>query len=274
MYTRTLAALALLSGCTKTITVTKTVPAPDTEATGDTGTTAPAPKIITEARFQAFIAWDAALQQIVAPKFDGDDGFISVYAIYLYETGAFAAGDDDGSCQIVIDLTGYTSSTEALLEGFGWGLDIPVGQKEGFDRDCVSKGFDPSNFTDGDPWAATWMPPGWRLRLGGSLAPDTVTWLSDAGFFVEDTAAGVTYDEAYFAAGDWSVEEPPPRTGLATDPVSNFWYGFELDAEGNVTDTRIPLSEMIIGGNLASGYYRFDQSVYFNIDPPGSTTTP
>lgn len=239
--------------------------------TGDTGTTPPpAPKIVAEARFRAFVAWDAAVQQVVDPRIDGAEGNISGYMIDLYVEGAYQAGDADGTCQIVLPLTGSLPSANAQTEGFVWGIDLPAGDKPAFDRNCVEKGFDPTNFVGGDP-AATWGAPDWRFRLGGPLAQGTIDWLSDVQFelFV---AQGVDA----FAAGDWGTDAPPPGVdGLNADLDQNFWYAYAMDDLHNVDFSVHPsLVDLTAGGSLATGYYVFDQSAYFQIGPAEPATTP
>lgn len=264
-----LVAIACSGKPTTTMTDDATNPGPGkTTETAHSAEPEP-PKMITEARFTASIAWDAGTQQVIAPIFDGEEGFISVYSIYLYEEGAYQSGDDEGRCQIVLDLVGMGMSVDALLEGFVWGLDIPYGEKPGFDRDCLEKGFDPSNFVNGDPWASHWMLPDWKLRLGGELASETVDWLS-GGFFT--TGDGGYFGPEYFAAGDWRSDSGLDGEGFSTDAESNFWYGYTMDVSGEVGDERLSLEDMTFGGQLATGWYVFDQSVFFGIEPPAATT--
>lgn len=242
---------------------------PEDTATEETGgTPAPPPsKLVAEVRFRAFVAWDASLQQIVDPLIDGQTGNISGLVISLYEEGAYANGDEDGTCDVVVELAGATLSPSALSEGFVWGIDLPAGEKSSF-TDCLYKEFDLTNFVGGDP-LATWGQPDWRFRLGGPLAQDTIDWLDDVDFSLfEERGAD------YFVAGEFTTATPPPGASLDTDPSSNFWYGYAMDPAYNVDfDTYQSASEMTVGSLLATGYYVFDQSVFFAISPAEPTST-
>ena len=226
--------------------------------TGDTVETgAPEPKRVAEVRFRALIAWDAGLRQVVAPIIDGSDNYISAYIIDLYEAG-WSSSVESSFCQVAVRLEGLPGSPTAASEGFLWGIDVPEGDKEAL-SDCASKGFDESQWTNGDV-SAHWVAPDWRLRLGGTLSPDLIDWLTP------DTPPD-DFDIASYMAGDWSTE----TGGYATDADNNYWYAYAMDSEYNVDfDVRLLDHQVASGiGEVITAYYVWDQRVYWNLTSDG-----
>ncbi|MBX2803384.1 MAG: hypothetical protein KTR31_37230 [Myxococcales bacterium] len=243
---------------TDTETDTETV-----EDTVDTSDPGPDLKLATEVRFVGFIAWDAAKGVVRSPIIDGNDGFISAFVINLYEKGAFQSGDDSGRCRVSVNLEGYVQSGAALKNGWEWGLDIPEGPKKGTFTDCIDQGFSAVQFTKGDP-LQDWEPIDWALRMGGARTAELEDWLTP-----DDTK---DFEIDWYKAGAWSTE----TGGFSTDDDNNFWYGYAMDDKGNVDfDTR-PLEGDFLPspGQLATGYYVFDQRVFWNIDPSTTKTPP
>jgi hypothetical protein len=228
----------------------------DTPTAITADTAPPEGKRVAEVRFRAFIAWDATLRRVVPPIIDGQEGaYISAYLIDLYEAG-WSSSVEDSFCRVFTDLEGLGESTAALSEGYLWGLDIPEGDKP-MGSDCLDKGFDPDQFTNGDP-VAEWAPAGWSVRLGGTLSDELVEWLTDVGSAVDTTQ---------YMAGDWS-STVEGQEFYTTDADNNYWYAYAMDAAHNVDfDTRLQDWEMAGGPGLVStAYFVFDQRVYWNIE--------
>lgn len=233
-------------------------PAVPDEETADTGYYVYDPKLVEEVRFRAFIAWDAMSQQVVSPIIDGSDGYISSYRIDIYEAG-WSDNNEDSFCKVSIDLEGYLESLDATAEGYVWGVDIPQGDLVAYET-CTDKGWAPEAFLDGSP-LNDWGQYEYKLRLGGVLSGELVDWLTP------DTPP-TDFDIDEYVAGNWITD-----AGLSTDEDSNFWYAYPMDLERNVDfDTRLKSYEMTDGtGALKTGYYVFDQRVYWSFD--NSTTS-
>ena len=248
---------AVLSGCGPEETETEPPPFGQQpvvdDETADTGYYVYDPKLVDEVRFRAFIAWDAMSQQVVSPVIDGSDGYISSYRIDIYEEG-WSDNNENSFCKVSIDLEGYLESLDALGEGYVWGIDIPQGDVVAYET-CTDKGWAPEAFLDGSP-LNDWGQYEYKLRLGGVMSGELIDWLTP------DTPP-TDFDIDEYVAGNWTTD-----AGLTTDEDSNFWYGYAMDMEYNVDfDTRLKSYEMTDGtGALKTGYYVFDQRVYWSFD--------
>lgn len=248
---------AVLAGCGPEETETEPPPFGQQpvvdDETADTGYYVYDPKLVDEVRFRAFIAWDAMSQQVVSPVIDGSDGYISSYRIDIYEEG-WSDNNENSFCKVSIDLEGYLESLDALGEGYVWGIDIPQGDVVAYET-CTDKGWAPEAFLDGSP-LNDWGQYEYKLRLGGVMSGELIDWLTP------DTPP-TDFDIDEYVAGNWTTD-----AGLSTDEDSNFWYGYAMDMEYNVDfDTRLKSYEMTDGtGALKTGYYVFDQRVYWSFD--------
>lgn len=265
---RALALLLLAVGCSGSKDTTAPTPdmfdvgdddddnGADTADSGEGGTDA---KLVAEVRFRAFVAVDSSLGMVVSPIFDGDPDYISAYIIDLYEKG-WTDSDEESYCQVSIEIPEGTALADVYGTGFNWGVDIPAGAYgKSMGSDCLSKGFDAGQFTNGDP-TADWAEFDWHMRFGGTLTADLIDWLTP------DTTTG--FDIAEYAAGDWWTD----TAYFETDADNNFWYAYAMDAGHNVDlDTRLTTDFMVDAtGAPMTAYFIFDQRVYWDLT---ATTT-
>lgn len=258
----TLAALSLLltvSACKKNDDTGEPrdfVPPP---SESDSGDSKPAPKIPTEMRFKAFIAWDAANQEIVAPIIDGVDNYRSALIFELFEDGI-----QSDYCTVSIAIQGLTLSPDAKGEGYAWGVDIPSGRADEMQEDCSSQGWDLDEFYEGTR-PEDWLEHAWSLRFYAPLSADLEDWLTPdtptADFDINEFTGGAvtTVSGAY----------------TPSEQDSNYWYGWpmSLDREVDFDAERLNANENMldVSGDMAQGYYVLDQNVYWILDGDSGT---
>ena len=233
-------------------------------ATGASTTTASGPlgsRVASELRFMAYFAWDSAANQIIDPvTIDGSTGLKSVSVIYLYEENW--TSDDPGSyCLIQMELAGHTAIPDPASTGFLWGLDLPQGTAVTFD-DCLSKGFDSAHYNlDSD--VGDWTAEAYHIRMGGGLSYGLEDWLTP-------TTPSASFDIRHYEGGDWWIDTDAMRA----EADVNYFIGFAMDGSGNVdSGTRLLTPFADSSGDLATGYYIFDQRTYWILTPPATTPT-
>ena len=210
-------------------------------------------RIPAEVRILGFIAWDTSLQEIVPPILEGQDGFLSGYEIRLYEDGI-----DSPYCRVTIDLAGMTMSETAKGEGYAWGLDIPEGVKPGSFETCTNEGWDIEQFPEGYT-PEELLTYDWHIRFYAPLSTELEDWLTPDN-------PSPDFDINHYTGGDWWSDTAP----MSTDADSNYFYGWPMAAGGEVDrDNTDPLDARYTmvdqAGDMAQGYFVFDQRVYWNL---------
>jgi hypothetical protein len=222
----------------------------------DTADTAAGPQYNTvdQIRFIAYIAWDDVLEEVISPTIDEDDGFISAYIIRI-GTSEYSSDNPDSYCDVTINLEGYVGAEDAQNDGYIWGLDVPQGETIDAVEDCVSRGWDPSEFEEDSP-LYDWATYDYHLRLGGDPSADLTDWLTPDN-------PEPDFDINNYVGGTWWTDD----AGLNGGDDDIYYYAYEMDPEGNVDfESRLDRYELTTpDAKLRTGYYVSRMSVYWNL---------
>ena len=221
-----------------------------------------------EMRIVIWFGWDEDLGEVVVPaSIEGDTGNPGVAELYLW---LYAAGWQDASesdqermiCHVGVEIDGLTNMDEGDLDTDRfWGLDV-VDAVERAHETCIGDGFDPNQFADQDP-IGQYADLNWQFQFGGELEQSTKDWLTDS----------------YGDGEDFNIDHYHGAS-LTSDAFSpdfddNWFRGWRMDPttyDVGATDFLTKL-DYDTGGNLATGYYIFDQNIFWNVEPVGGTTS-